>query len=384
VDADLSDADLDGASLAGADCTGADLRRSRALGIGAEGIRARGARFEGSEWRRSRLVGADLEDTQAVGWRLDGADLSGARLGRAVLDRAVLDDAAVDGTDLTSTRLVGAALVGVRGHPRIEGTNLEGADLRIVEPERFLGDGVRLAGARFRMTDSLRLEAPLTAAGWRPSAVERLAQRVAARPTPASTGVGAWLRKRRSAVVEEREVARKAAEAERDAAGDEVKKVEADRRRREVEEKARAELRAVAVRRAMATRVATEKGARRVGAWIAQLGDRSRTWKDAIVGRPEEGGVGEPEGGLEFPVVAELRDQGWQISQAQRDDRIRGRARAARAVVQARARIEAEERARLEEEERVRAEARWAPRRYLAGAVRAPVRYGERSRGGRR
>ena len=82
---------------------------------------------------------------------MDGADLSGARRVRARLDRAVFDDASVDGVDFEGARLVGTAFVGARGSPRIRDTVLDGADLRVDGLERFLGEGVRLVGARIRL-----------------------------------------------------------------------------------------------------------------------------------------------------------------------------------------------------------------------------------------
>lgn len=348
---DLSDAELDEASFAGADVTGADLRRTRGVRLSADGLRAAGARLDGAEWRSATIVGADLTEVQGTGWRVDGADLSGARCVRARLDRAVFDDASIDGVDFEGARLVGTAFVGARGSPRIRDTVLDGADLRVDKLERFLGEGVRLVGARIRLGEVGPLEERLREAGWRPTRVERLALRARSAgaglpdkavalgravlprrsrrgegaPTPAVEGPavggaetgpdgedGAGLNGEAGDGASTSELHARAAQTEAEQA-----------RRTEVEQRARRELRAQAVRRAMATRVATERGLKRAGAWAAQVAARSRTWQEAILGRPEEEPGPDIEGGLGFPVAAEVRDAALQREWIEREDRRR-------------------------------------------------------------
>lgn len=144
----LADADLSNLNLSGIDLQGADLRGARFDGSDLRGAQLEraclvGASFQPLVWRDGgephpcRLEGANLEGADLSKARLDGADLRGARLNFAILRGAQLHDTCLAGISAS-----GADFSYCRGRRTdLSGANLVNADFShgILEEPDFTG-----------------------------------------------------------------------------------------------------------------------------------------------------------------------------------------------------------------------------------------------------
>lgn len=167
--ADFSDADLTSAKFEEANLGAALLARAKLEGADLRSSILWEADLGGAELCRADLSRADIALAKLVGADMRGSiinealflrnDLRGARLGEADLTSSIFIEVALEGADLTSAKLTGATFVTANAERAVlvnaafdnarvvEGSTLEGADLRGISATRTNLRGTNLKGA---------------------------------------------------------------------------------------------------------------------------------------------------------------------------------------------------------------------------------------------